>query len=232
MPNLGDYLGQLLAEITLARMHADLETVRLAEFYSSHPLLRHLPVPHVRLPEVDLDLPVVIKEAEVPAPGESPRGGLKLDDLRRRFDELLTTHLQRAEIKLSAAERSRLSEVLDARAASAAGPTEFGVDVHRIADDLTSAALGVVGQVRAGSREATLATTGALADELRAAARLELLKARTPPPRLVTLVTGAELREAGPAELHTRLRLKITEQGLEWTTIEAEGQSHERLVPE
>ena len=31
MPYLGDYLGQLMAEIAIARMHADLETVRLAE---------------------------------------------------------------------------------------------------------------------------------------------------------------------------------------------------------
>ncbi len=46
MPNLGDYLGQLLSEITLARMHADLESIRIAELYAAHPLLRTFPFQH------------------------------------------------------------------------------------------------------------------------------------------------------------------------------------------
>ncbi len=64
MPNLGDYLGQLLSELSIARMQADLETVRLAELYAMHPLLRTMPVPHMRLPDVDLEIPVLIKASE------------------------------------------------------------------------------------------------------------------------------------------------------------------------
>ena len=75
MPLLGDYLGQLLSEITIARMHADLETVRLAELYATHPLLKNFPVPHVRLPDVELELPVLIKTSEEAHPGQPPRGG-------------------------------------------------------------------------------------------------------------------------------------------------------------
>ncbi|MEJ2127120.1 MAG: hypothetical protein P8X84_06440 [Candidatus Bathyarchaeota archaeon] len=50
MPNLGDYLGNLISEVTLARMQADIEAVRIAELYSSHPLLKNMPIPHFRLP--------------------------------------------------------------------------------------------------------------------------------------------------------------------------------------
>ena len=89
MPYLGDFLGQLMSEIALARMQSDLETVRLAELYAEHPLLRTLPVPHLRLPNVDLEVPVLIQASEPPRADESPRGGVKVSELRRRFDAVL-----------------------------------------------------------------------------------------------------------------------------------------------
>ena len=68
MPYLGEYLGHLMAELAIARMEADLETVRLAELYAAHPLLRSMPVPHLRLPDVDVDLPVLIDHMGRPNP--------------------------------------------------------------------------------------------------------------------------------------------------------------------
>ncbi len=58
--SLGDYLGHLLSSVTKARMQADLETIRIAEQYQSHPLLKHFPVPRVRLPQVELNIPVIM----------------------------------------------------------------------------------------------------------------------------------------------------------------------------
>src|SRR5688572_19693895 len=107
MSNLGDYLGQLMSEIAMARMQADLETVRLAELYASHPLLKHLPVPHVRLPDVDVDLPVLIKQAQPPREGESARGGISRTELRAKFRSLLDRELARAGVQLPAGARKR-----------------------------------------------------------------------------------------------------------------------------
>ena len=66
--------------------------------------------------------------------------------------------------------------------------------------------------------------------ELEDEARLELLKLRKPPPRLNVQVTGQQLRE-NPDNV-VRLRIKVTEEGLEWNTIESEGVQKERLVAE
>ena len=71
-----------------------------------------------------------------------------------------------------------------------------------------------------------------LETELRETTRLEFLKRRPPPPRLNVLATTQEIREAGPSEVITRIRLKVTEQAMEWTSIESDGQTQERLVPE
>lgn len=232
MPNLGDFLGLVLSEITIARMHADLETVRIAELYSSHPLLRHMPVPHMRLPDVEVEIPVAIKGSDDPRPAESPRGGARIDDLRRKFDDVLDAELGRTGRAVAQADRARLRTALDAVVARERGPSDTAVDVNRVADELTDAAARLVSELPPPPGGAGGPVSPAFARDLRATARLEFLKARSAPPRLMALVTSAEVREAGGPEQIARLRLKITEQGLEWATLESDGNPRERLVPE
>lgn len=239
MPNLGDYLGQILSEITLARMQADIETIRLAEIYAAHPLLRTLPVPHVRLPEVDLDIPVIIKSSEQPGAGQSLRGGTSLAAMRKKFDDILVTHLAKAGTPLTQALAPKLKAALDDRLTRHGLPTESAIDVNRVADDLAATAVRILGEVDPATSAAPIpsaappsAAQAEMEKQLKAEVRLEFLKMRKPPPRLVALVTSAELREAGPAENLTRLKLKVTEQGLEWTSYEAGGAELDRLVPE
>jgi hypothetical protein len=227
MPYLGDYLGQLMSEVALARMQADLETVRLAELYASHPLLRTLPVPHLRLPNVDMEVPVLIQASEAPRDGESPRGGVRVRELRKKFDELFDAQLTRAGIELSTTHHRRVNSALAGRMAALETPTETAVDVQRVADDFTDTAIRTMAELP--RVEIALEP---LATRLREVVRQEFLKARTPPPRLIALVTSAEIREAGTSENVTRLSLKLSEQGLEWTTIETDGVSRDRLVPE
>jgi hypothetical protein len=232
MPYLGDYLGQLLSEITVARLHADLETVRLAELYAAHPLLRMMPVPHVRLPEVELDIPVLIKASEEPRAGESARGGATLVAMRRKFDDVLAAHLSKAGIEPSAADSKALSSALDERLTMRGPPTETSIDVHGVADDLTSTAVHMIeDRYRAGESKEPIISPQ-VAASLKEAVRVEFLKLRTPPPRLTALVTSAELREGATSENLTRLHLKVSEQGVEWTTVESEGVQRDRLVPE
>lgn len=62
MSELSETLGHLLCEITRARMAADREAVRIARQYAEEAdgLLRHFPVPRMRLPALELTLPVVV----------------------------------------------------------------------------------------------------------------------------------------------------------------------------
>jgi hypothetical protein len=228
MVNLGDYVGQLLSEISMARMQADLETIRLAELYAMHPLLRTLPVPHMRLPRVDLDLPVVIEESEEPRAGESTRGGAALADLVRSFDQLLDRRLEDADVVIPENDRRRLRALLNERATRREVPDETSVGVFPLADDLTSTAVRFIEEIRI--RPPKLPSD--FAAELGTAARVEFLKLRSLPPRLSVLVTTSEVREAGDAESLARLRLRVSEEGLEWTTIQSDDGQPDRLVPE
>ena len=229
MPLLGDYVGQLMSEITIARMQADIEAVRVAELYSSHPLLRHLPVPHFRLPNLEMDVPVVVKQMEELQVGKTPRGAPLLVEMRKVFDGTLARCLSEEGIRLKPVHRKNLKLALDKKMASLTQPVEIAVDVNRVAEGLvnaTSLALtGTGGPVEPEKRMK-------LEDRLREITRVEFLKLRTPPTRLQVLVTTSEIREAGPSEVITRLHLKITEEAFEWTTIESDGEKQDRLVVE
>lgn len=231
MPYLGNYLGQLMAEIAIARMQADLETVRIAEIYAAHPLLRTMAVPRLRLPEVDLELPVLIQQVEEPDEDAPARGGLTLGELRRTFDEVLEARLKSAGIAMSATDRRRLKVLLNKRIRAHGAPRDRTITGHLIADELTADAVRFL-QERPRRPAGEPEVGPELASELNSAVRLEFLKLRPSPPRLVALVTSAEIQAADSPESVTRFRIKLNEQGVEWTTIESDGVSRDRLVPE
>lgn len=232
MPYLGDYIGHLLSEMTIARMQADLESVRVAELYASHPLLRFMPVPHFRLPEMDIDVPVVIKQVEEPRADESPRGGVAIADLRKTFNQVLTRQFNKQGLDVSPEEKKNITSALDERISRLSQPKETAVDVHRIADELTNAAVSTLTEVQGLREPIEKRRIETLDTELRNAVKLEFLKLRQPPPRLNVLATTQEIREAGPSEIVTRIKLRLTEQAVEWTSVESEGQKQDRLVPE
>ena len=213
----------------MARVQADLEAVRLAEMYASHPLLRHMPVPRFRLPTVTLNVPVVIKDMEEAKPGDSPRGDVPLPVVRERFTKLLDLHLERAGIKLSDPERSALDQTLAKLTSTPARPPYVSVSIMHLGDELVQAAMKAVGN---SERRVESSELEKLADELKTVVHKEFSNLRTAPPRLSVLVTTAELRESGPQELFAQLHLSISEEAFEWSVVESQGKTSARLVPE
>jgi hypothetical protein len=230
MPNLGDYLGQLLSEIALARMQADLESVRIAEIYAAHPLLRTFPIPHLRLPEINLDVPVLIDASQPPREGETPRGGLDLAKLREGFASVSNRVLAEAGVNLSAVEQRRFAAATEARLLDQQVPSEVAIDVKRIADDLSATTIRLLREKPPRGSPSDL-DIDQLEGRLRTATAAAFLGSRVGPPRLVARVTSQEIREAGPEGV-TRLRLRITEQGLELTQVDGANGTQDRLVPE
>jgi hypothetical protein len=72
MPKLTDVLGAIMADIAAARRVADLQTLRIAKQYREDPLLRGMTVPRIRLPEVVLEVPLIIEGCEVEQPAKPP----------------------------------------------------------------------------------------------------------------------------------------------------------------
>jgi len=226
MPKLGDYIGHLLSEITIARMQADIESVRVAELYADHPLLRTMPVPRFRMPDVEIDVPVVVKELEEAPAGESPNGTPPIADIRKVFDKVFAAVIKKEGVTLKATDRKRLKTVLDRRTAALTRPNGTAIGINRVADDLTANAVKCLGELIKPEQRAEFLEI--LKDTL----RIELLRITKPSTRLNVLVTTAEIREAGPNEVITHLRLKISEEAFEWTSIETDEGKKDRLVIE
>lgn len=228
MPFLGDFIGQIAAEMTIARMQADLEAVRVAELYASHPLLRHMPVPHFRMPEISMELPVVIKQVETAAPGESQRGSPNLTELKKVFLKTVSEILLKDKIRLSAADKKELDASIDARLKSLKQPAEISVGISHIAHELAD----LVSEKIGARTRMDLEKKSKFRSELKELAWADFLKVQKPPPRLEALVKTSEVREAGAGEVVTRMHVKLSEDGFEITTVESEGVLRERLIPE
>ena len=229
MAYLSDYLGQLMSEISIARSQADFEAIRLAELYANHELLKHFPIPRMRISDLDLDIPIVIIESEGPIEDAGSRGGLSVLEMRERFDAALQRELKLHNIKVDDEGMNSLNISLNSLSKHMHRPKFLLVDTNVVADRFTS-------DVRKFLKKKEYTTPDKVnnfINSLGKAARLDFLEARPVPPRIRIGATSAEIREA-PPEAIVRISIRISEEGLELTQIAPQDDHDEkvRLVPE
>ncbi|MEA1965779.1 MAG: hypothetical protein U9N05_00650 [Euryarchaeota archaeon] len=237
MPYLGDYIGHLLSEITTARVQADIEAVRVAELYASHPLLKHMAVPHFRLPTVTLDVPVAVKEIEEVGKEPAPASAVVLHNIRKNFDQVVHSHLKQSGIKLSNVQAKNLNREVSRKFADFKQPSGVPLSMTHIADELVFTTAKVLREPSREVREekvdrSKLERIEKLESGLKTGLYTEFSKFLKAPNRLNVAITTAELREAGSSEVMANIHLSITEDAFEWTMVEHDGKSQSRLVPE
>jgi hypothetical protein len=147
--------------------------------------------------------------------------------MRKSIDDALAAHLARTGVSLTADERAHILRRLDEQLARGRRPTEVSIDVREAAETVAATTLRTIKEMRPESAQPPEGDSEFLED-----LRREFVKARTAPPRLSVLVTSTEIREGASQDNVVRLRLKVTEEGVEWTTIERDGKRRDILVPE
>jgi hypothetical protein len=228
MPNLGDIVGLVVSEMSIARVQSDLESLRIAQIYASHSLLRQLPIPRMRLPEVTIELPLIIDGADEPAGGGGARGRVDPDVMRKAASGAVLTTFREADIDLG--DRQQELDALIAARVKEIGdndddPIRFADDVAHLAQRFVSARIDAERlPIRPLSEKAVTSLQMALQSKLAAL--------RPQPPRLRVAATGSELRERATSENLLRLRLTIREDALEWISTDADANGPQRLVPE
>lgn len=235
MSTLADAIGALVAEVTRARMAADLETTRIARIYQADPLLKHLSVPRFRLPEIQMDVPVVLQ-------GYRSSGGTTtveaVPDKALRELAAAVTEQVRSLVKSFDVDPSSVEKLVE----RALAPFYEDATDHSSAEQLYEALYGPI--------STWFAATPAGRDERRVRsfrAKLAYLLPRTIESfvRSVPVTSSEQLsaldatletavvREVGDPTLLAVLRLKVVEDGLEWATVtSADGEDEQRLVPE
>ena len=66
---LESVIGSVVSAVAQARRIADEESIAIAEYYRQHPRLCDLSATRIRLPDVTVDLPVVVDDHTTVSPG-------------------------------------------------------------------------------------------------------------------------------------------------------------------
>lgn len=237
MADLGDVVGALLAGLAQARRIADEETVALAEHYRQQPLLGALSVPRVRVSGMEVDIPVVVEEAEPGSGGGDPDRFTDrvLDAVREWSDQVAFSPSP----TLLPSIRDELEQLLRPAEPPVATP----------ADTPPERPAGRPGvSFRVPGREAPKETGRTVVDTLSRISRrrfsdrelgdldrrvrkvVEEEASRPRAPRMAINPLTRVVKETTDPSTVARLRISLMEEGLEWTTIESEDGTQRRLL--
>lgn len=224
MADLGDVLAAIVSAVGQARRQADEQTAALAEYYRSEPLLEGMSIPRVRLPQVTVDLPVVVAGQTSPAPGKPASVSVVARMLTDRLQVLFRTS--------------------GARLPSGSVSTYQGLfktALEGVRIDPRTAGEAYARATQQATTEFARKFPDAVDDRLLAVLDRELAsiaraKAYTTPPTPgsvdVEVVTG-KVRDTSDPSLVTRLHLSMHEDAMEWAIYENEdGTQGRRLLPE
>ena len=220
-----------MTEITNARVHADLESVRLAELYAGHPLLKYMPIPHFRLPTITIDVPVVMKDIESEKK-ETQTPDQILTNMRRSFDKFLIPQMQSIGIKPSEKIVKEINQELDNKLTDLKPIQKMPLSTTYVTNEFVNLVIKILRESYTKELNLEEEHLAKLTEGLKHSSYVEFSQFIRSPQRLNVLVTTAELREAGPSDILTTLHLTVSESGMEWDAIESKGQTQSRLVPE
>jgi hypothetical protein len=237
---LGELIGALAADLTRARVQADLTAAHVADLYRSVPLLEGAPIPRFRLPDVVIDLPVVIEKVDGPRSRPSKAEPAPIEP--RRIAELSEEALAPAGIHVRRAVHERLGDLV----------TELVKDQRLTAADLTRS-LRISGDVvdrlvryldeqeweasasgnEPPDEETRTERLSAYHRDLTRKLQTELIGAALDRTTVVVGAASSKVRELQDPELVTRIRLTLREDSFELVQVDwGDEKPRERLVPE
>ena len=220
-------IGTLLSDLARARVRADWETIRVAEAYRQHEFLRHMPVPRFRLPEVNIDLPVLIDSLY----DDGPAGPKPLFDAPPRQDLTATMRrvLAQSALRPSVKQRQRLYALLYRKAQAIFKETPNAlVGSQRFARELTETALK---ELKSSGGDVDASQLAATSARLKAAFSNLLVRRLLDAPQLEVAVASSVVREQG-AQGVTRVSLRVSEDAMELSFDDPDDITSVRLVPE
>jgi hypothetical protein len=231
MADLGQLLGTLLASLAHARRIADEETAMIAEHYKDHPLLEGMSLPRIRVPEMVLEVPMLISSQDAGEASEPQ----ETHEIVNRLVDKLTEVAAREKIKISAkameyfkADLSR--EINRLRPNSVAVNFSREVVVRAVDTAFAQLVKRETSQVRAFIRADQHKRISA---DLRHRASEVALKKIGKPPTIEASIITSEVKEGAGVGTVSRVKLVMKEEGLEWTITEAEDGTHTKtLTPE
>jgi len=192
-----------------------------------------MPVPHFRLPNLTLDVPIVIKNMEEKKEISPDEQKVIINKMTDAFDKLLQAHIKQMGFELSTTESRSLKKELDLKISRIDLSSKMPLNVMNIGNELVSTTSKFIQDTSLHKKEKISSISlNKFNEELKTAVYADFSKFLPEPPRVNVLVTTAELREAGPSENLVKIHLSITEDTLESVEVESDGKIQNRLISE
>lgn len=224
---LGDVVGAMLADVARARVRADVEAMRIAEAYSRDPLLRHLSIPRFRLPELVVDLPVLVTGVDAP-PGSGEPWRAE-EPTKTELANSVRVGAERSGLRLTKAQSEAvIGAVVERSAKLHKDEGNTALSPGAVADELANEAVEAVKSKFKRDPDAERLKEFSRATR---ASLTSLLTAKLAPPLSTEVAyTSAEIKAHGDSANVVRLRVTITEDSYEVVGGE-DGQGYS-LTPE
>ncbi|TAN62746.1 amidase [bacterium] len=214
MADLGDLLGALMTGFIRARRMADEQTAALAEYYKDNPLLEGLSVPRIRIPELTIDMPMLIENHVEGESGEMEYPAKIADAVATQ----LKTTLSKNNIKINPAFHKKFLEAVTSQLESA---KQTGVPIMKetVARSVQSAFSSTLTKTNT-----TLTATAkeVIAKDLRAKVSTVSFAKKPVTSSIVANIKTADVKEQASNTSVVRLKITLKEEGLEWATQSSE----------
>jgi hypothetical protein len=234
MIKLNEYLGSIVASFTNAKIMSDLQTVKLAEEYAKHDYLKHFSIPRMRIDDVEMTIPIALEEIAVTTKPLIINFDIaKINTLvyLTLMEKFGISKISKEASKMAQAEIAKQVPVLEKQiklANSHAPVRVFSkemvlffmkiIEKYVLLDKETLA--------RVNSESIILDLMNALTKEIEIKTENEALA------NLNVIVEANKLREL-KAETLIYIKLKISENGMEWSRSEnGKGEIESKLLPE
>lgn len=214
MTDLGDLLGSMMSGLIRARRMADEQTAALAEYYKDHPLLEGLSVPRIRIPELTIDMPLLIEDHREGMSGEMEDAGKIADAAEAQ----LKATASKNDIKISPTFHKAFSDEIK-KALELAKRTGAPIMKETVARGVQSAFTATVAKTKTPIKAAD---KEAIAKDLRDKISAVSIARAPVTASVVANVKTAEVKERASNASVVRLKITLKEEGLEWATQASE----------
>ena len=227
MPKLGEFIGALLCDAARARVRADLEAVKIADAYSRHVLLKHLPVPRFRLPDITVDVPVLVSDVE--GLSEGGIGKLFGEPTSAEIREVVRAGLRESGIRLPRTEVANVPATAFERARELFESSPWlHLSPALVSEKFASMVVDIV--KAAVPREVPAERLQVLESSTTTSMTALLSTKLVESPSLQAIVTSREIKSHADNESVVRVRLTMTEDAYE-VIVRDDGQGY-FLTPE
>lgn len=214
MADLGDVIGSLMVGLIRARRMADEQTAVLAEYYKSIPLLEGLSVPRIRVPELTVEVPMIIEKY-----GEGEVGKMaNPTEIAGAAQLQLKSTVSRNNITVDPILFDVFADELKSRLtlAQQSGASVMRETVVRTVQTALADAL------KTTKTTLTVSDRESIAKDLRTSVSAASIAKEPVTSSIVVNIITAEVKEKASDTNVVRLKITLKEEGLEWSTQASE----------